>query len=161
MRHLILILLAAGPLSTGAQSITGHYADYFGQSLVLNRDSTFDFNWAFDMERSWTKGNWTFNNKTLFLTSSLVYDTLRTKEKSGEWTDSLVLSSDQKVDVISKLFPGYLTSGGQNRMPPPVKLVFRRKKLYPVSKSGQINQTKRPNFWTRKKFKQYFRRVNN
>lgn len=159
MRRLFVIILTSLCFSAGAQSISGLYSDHFGQSLVLNPDSTFEFRWALDMERSWTRGRWTFNNKILSLTPLLVYDTLRTRDKLGTMRDSMVLSMDQKSEVISTLYPGYLTTGGQNRIPPPSELAMLRGRLYHVSKSGQIYRGKRAEFWTRKKYKTYFKKI--
>ena len=51
-----------------------------------------------------------------------------------------------------------LSSGGQNRVKPPNKLYWKRKKLYRINENETLDLRKLKAFWTDKKYKTYFRK---
>jgi hypothetical protein len=79
----------------------GHYRDYFGGSLNIEPDSTFMYSWYFDLQGSWTKGEWRMTRDTIYFTMIPVYDTLRQASKNGKIRDSLILSVDEKSERIT------------------------------------------------------------
>ena len=159
MRLTIAFLLTIISISTSGQRLTGKYAAYYGNSLELKDDSTFRYEWSFDLASSWTVGKWKVSNKTLYLTIVDVYDTLTREGK----LDSLVLSSDDKSNRIKiEEFVGNLISGcGQNRKVDRVtnRLAIRGKRLYLMSKTGQVLRTKESGIWDRKKRPTYYFKV--
>jgi hypothetical protein len=74
---------------------------------VLNKDSTFRFDWRFDLIHDWATGR-TFNLKFID-----VFDTLSRNNKP----DSLVLSIDEKSSKINEeeFAQTALVSGGQDK----------------------------------------------
>ena len=135
------------------KSPIGKYYNNFGCSIELESDSTFQFQWHFDLSASWTKGVWTVIEDTVIFKAQLVYDTLRTTNQTH---DSLVLSDDRKSEVIETLYPGYLSSGGQNKYPSPGKLYYRRDKLFEISSSGKLIRKKQVGFWTKKRLNPWY-----
>ena len=78
------------------QSLPGKYSAYYGHSLELKNDSTFRYEWMFDLASSWAVGQWAVSDKTVYLKFKDVYDTL-TRENMP---DSLILSPDEKSNRI-------------------------------------------------------------
>jgi hypothetical protein len=159
MKQILSILALLVCLSSHGQKVVGQYQDHFGQALILNPDSSFEFTWHLDLEGSWNKGKWSLYKDTLTLSTALLYDTLRTSLLSGQTHDSLVVSKDHKADVITTLYPGYITTGWQNRIPPPLKLYYNRNRLYRVLNSGSLDKTKQEEFWTHKKYQTWFKKT--
>ena len=145
-------------LFSHAQEIVGQYGDHFGHALILKQDSSFEFTWHLDLESSWTKGKWKLNKDTLLLQPELIYDTLRTTSPDGVH-DSLVVSKDLNPELITTLYLGYLTTGWQNRVPPPHKLFFKGSRLYRILSSGNLDKSKQEEFWTKKKFSTWFKKT--
>jgi hypothetical protein len=139
--------------------LTGKYAAYHGNSLELKDDSTFRYEWSFDLASSWTVGKWKVSNKTVYLTVTNVYDTLTGEGKP----DSLVLSSDEKSYRIKldEFAIGQISGGGQNRKVDRItdRLAIRGKRLYLMSKTGQVLKTKQSGIWDRKKRPTYYFKV--
>ena len=75
--------------------------------------------------------------------------------------DSLVLSSDQKANRIefNEYILSQITSGGQNREKPPKKMFLKTGKLYRIKSNGNLDLRRLKQFWTRKRYKTYFRKV--
>lgn len=159
MRLIILLLLTTIFTSASGQRLTGKYAAYYGNSLELKDDSTFRYKWNFDLAGSWTIGKWKVSNKTVYLTITNVYDTLTREGKP----DSLVLSSDEKSSRIKldEFAIGQTSGGGQNRKVDGItdRLAIRGKRLYLVSKTGQVLRTKESGIWDRKKRPTYYFKV--
>ena len=91
MRLTAIMLLTTITILASGQSLTGKYNAYYGHSLQLRADSTFRYEWHFDLGSSWSVGQWKVSNKTIYLSFKNVYDTLT---RDG-MPDSLVLSSDE------------------------------------------------------------------
>ncbi len=140
------------------QSVVGKFSNCFGESFYLKEDSTFEFTWLFDLASSWTNGKWKISNDTIYIKPNIIYDTLEIKNTKGIIVDTLVLSSDaigNKIDSIS-YFSSFITSGGQHRRTPPLKLYFKSKRLYLVLNNGKINKRREEAILTKKKYKTYY-----
>ena len=124
-------------------NLIGSYQDHFGSSIIINKDSTFKYRWNFDLASSWSNGKWAIKNDTVYFKTVLVYDTLRINSK-----DNLVLAEDEKPKRIFGVtyISAQLTSGGQNRMPCPAKLLFRGGELLMLTNSGKIDLNRRKVF---------------
>ena len=154
----ILILLMT-IMCFGQDKIIGIYSDRFSESIELKADSTFIHNYRFDLSSSWTVGKWKFSNDTLYLKTELVLDTLYTITVENKITkDSLVLSSDLKPNRIDiqEYALNSISGGGQNRVKPPNKLYYKRKRLYRINENRTLDLRKLKAFWSDKKYKTYF-----
>jgi hypothetical protein len=154
----ILILLMT-KMCFGQDKIVGIYNDRFSESIELKADSTFIHNYRFDLSSSWTIGKWKISKDTLYLKTELVLDTLNTITVENKITnDSLVLSSDFKPNriTIKEYAINSISGGGQNRVKPPTKLYWKRRKLYRINENGTLDLRKLKAFWTDKKYKTYF-----
>jgi hypothetical protein len=160
LTELILILLISN-LTFGQDKYVGIYNDRFSESLELKSDSTFVHNYRFDLSSSWTTGKWKVSNDTIYFKSELVSDSLQIRDSNGnKIKDSLVLSADHKINRIelNEFIMSSLSSGGQNRVKPPNKLYWKRKKLYRINENETLDLRKLKAFWTDKKYKTYFRK---
>ena len=157
----IILILLISKSTFGQNKYVGIYNGRFSESIELKADSTFAHNWRFDLSASWTTGKWHVKNDTIFLKTELVMDTLQIRDSENNViSDSLVISSDQKIDRIERneLIISSLSSGGQNRYKPPTKMYWKRNKLYRINENGTLDQRKVKAFWTDKKYKTYFRK---
>jgi len=154
----IFALIIIG-FSVFGQDLTGKYNAYYGHSLELKSDSTFRYEWRFDLANSWTVGQWKASNGIVYLSIKNVYDTLIREDKP----DSLVLSSDEKSNRISieEFAIGQISGGGQGRRVDKItdRLAIRGKKLYLMSEGGQVLRTKESGIWDKKKRPTYYFRV--
>jgi len=160
LTELILIMLISN-LTFGQDKYVGIYNDRFSESLELKSDSTFVHNYRFDLSSSWTTGKWKVSNDTIYFKSELVSDSLQIRDSNGnKIKDSLVLSADHKINRIelNEFIMSSLSSGGQNRVKPPNKLYWKRKKLYRINENETLDLRKLKAFWTDKKYKTYFRK---
>jgi hypothetical protein len=149
-------------LTFGQDRYLGIYKDRFSESIELNSDSTFVHNYTFDLSSSWTTGKWKVSNDTIYLKSELVFDSLQIRDSNGnKIKDSLVLSADHKINRIevNEFIMSSLSSGGQNRVKPPNKIYWKRKKLYRFNNDDTLDFRKVKAFWTDKKYGTYFRKV--
>ena len=121
----IILILLISKLTFGQNKYAGIYNNRFSESIELNSDSTFIHKWGFDLASSWTIGKWNVKNDTIYLKVELVKDTLQIRDSENNVVrDSLVISSDQKIDRIeqNEFIISSLSSGGQNRYKPPTKI---------------------------------------
>ena len=138
------------------------YYDMFGERIEFFRDSTFKFTWNFDLSGSWTIGSWQLLNDTIFLKPILIMDTLTIRDSNNNLLrDSLVLSPDQNVDRIEMLeyTMGLISGGGQNRRQPPNKLFLKKEKLFRILDNGNLDKSRSKAFLKKKKYKTYFKLV--
>jgi hypothetical protein len=151
-----IILLIIVTFTARGQTLIGKYQAYYGHSLELRADSTFRYQWNFDLASSWTVGQWKVSNGILYLTIKNVYDTLESDGKP----DSLVLSSDEKSNriKIGEFTAGQISGGGQGRRTDrlPGRLAVRGKRLYLMDKAGQIVRRKEPGIWNKRKRPTYY-----
>ena len=152
----INFLLILSHTLTAQKNIVGKYRDHFGNSIQLNADNTFEYTWNFDMSSSWTKGTWTLIADTVYFHMVPIYDTLSQTNANGITSDSLILSTDKIPERFTKeeFAAMLLSSGGQNRMAYPDKLVFRKGRLYKIQKGKLVSKKKR-GFWSGKKGKKW------
>lgn len=159
MKLTTIFLSTIVSLSVSGQGLTGKYNAYYGHSLALKSDSTFRYEWTFDLASSWTVGEWKTSNGIVYLNIKNVYDTLIREHKP----DSLVLSSDEESNSISieEFAIGQISGGGQGRRVDRItnRLAIRRKRLYLMSEGGQVLRTKESGIWDKKKRPTYYFRV--
>ena len=139
--------------------MTGKYNAYYGHSLELKSDSTFRYEWRFDVASSWTVGQWRVSNRIVYLNIKNVYDTLTREGKP----DSLVSSSDEKSKKINidQFAIGQISGGGQGRRIDRItdRLAIRGKRLYLMSIAGQVLRTKESGISEKKKRPTYYFKV--
>ena len=157
MRSLLPFLMLFITIEVSGQ-IAGRYYDRFGNKLELRADSTFSHSWQIDLASSWSQGSWTARNDTVFITIVPVFDTLKTSSKYIGTVDSLVLSADKSSDMISMetYAMNSIASGGQNRERPPLKLYYKRERLYYMDINNQLVSRKVKSFTTRNKVVSWF-----
>jgi len=158
MKLLLNFLIIFFPGISEAQNrIEGKYNDYFGYTVEINIDSTFDFNWRFDLFAYWCTGKWTIINDTIYFDKIPVYDTLLIVNKNGQPDDSLILSNDKKPGLIttSEMAINSISSGGQDLLKFPGKLFYRNNRLYQIW-NGKVVKKKVRGFWTNKKYPPWF-----
>jgi hypothetical protein len=157
MRRLTILLLTTICISATGQSLTGKYNAYYGHSLELKDDSTFKYEWRFDLIKNWAVGQWTFSKDIVTLNFVDVYDTLVRPDKP----DSLVLSLDDKSSKINIEEYGstQLVSGGQHHSDITDRLIVKRKRLYLMDNNGRPSKVKQRGIWTKKKRPTYYFRV--
>ena len=157
---LILFFLILGLQIFAQDKIVGHYADYFGHSITINADGNFKYFYHFDMVSFWTKGIWTLQNDTVFLTAIPIYDTLRYMDRDKITKDSLTLAVDEKPQIRSFSITGAIYSGSQDINDYPQKLLFKNNRLYSIDKKGKLITKKEKALWTGKKYRPWFNKTN-
>ena len=159
MKLTTILLLTIVSFSVSGQGLTGKYNAYYGHSLELKSDSTFKYEWRFDLASSWTVGQWKASNGIVYLNIKNVHDTLTREDKP----DSLVLSSCKKSNriYIEEFAVGQISGGGQGRRVDRItdRLAIRGKRLYLMSEGGQVLRTKESGIWDKKKRPTYYFRV--
>jgi hypothetical protein len=162
MKILATIFLLTVSFGLFAQDkILGHYRDYFGSSLQLNADSTFKYTWHFDLSASWTKGTWTVKKDTVYFRIVPTYDTISSIDNKNTAIDKLILSDDEISERLThqQWIGRGLSSGGQNKMPYPEKLFYKKERLYGV-KDGRLYKKKNRGIWSKKYFPPWFFKSN-
>ena len=150
MRVVTILILTFLSVAASGQSSTETYQDYFGHTLVLNSNSTFRFDWRFDLIHDWATGRWTTSGRKINLNFVDVYDTLSRSDKP----DSLVLSLDEKSSKISQeeFAQTGLVSGGQHKDRFSDRFYQRGKKLFPADKNGRPIKSRQRGIWPQKKW---------
>jgi hypothetical protein len=154
MRVTIILILTFFPLIASGQNWTGKYQDYFGRTLILNKDSTFRFDWRFDLIYEWASGQWTVSGRTVNLNFISVYDTLSRPHRP----DSLVLSIDEKSNKVNaeEFGQSVLLSGGQYKDRFSDRLYKKGNRLF-LTKNGRPYKSRHRGIWTQKKWWGYKR----
>ena len=137
----------------------GEYENHFGSEININKDSTYNYSWHFDLSYSWIDGKWEIHGDTILLSPILVYDTLSFYDSlSSSVTDSLILSRDRKPSRITmkKIESDMSLSDCQNCFGSPRKLFFEDGKLYDINNKGEIRKAKRKGIIGNKKYPPYF-----
>ncbi|KYG71412.1 hypothetical protein EV198_3368 [Roseivirga ehrenbergii] len=159
---LIAIFFVAEKALDAQSSISGTYRSYFGEKLELRSDSTFIYNWKFDLASRWSIGEWYKSDSFIFLKVTPVYDTLRVSDgRLNKELDSLVLSADQSSGVITieDFVSSQLSSGGQLTDIRFDKLFRRNNKLFKVQENGRLSRKRVRPIFGRKKRPTYFFRI--
>ena len=162
MRSIVLIGLFILFSSTQHSNLIGKYSDHFGHSIKLLPNSTFEFYYQFDLAASWSNGVWNISNDTIYLKYVPVMDTLIIRDSENNiLKDSLVLSIDPDANRIEsdEYFVALLSAYGQNKLPPPEKLFLKNGKLFRFNEDGTLDNKRVKQFWTRKKYKTCFYRI--
>jgi hypothetical protein len=163
MKILTITLLLTLPIALFAQDkIVGRYRDYFGSRLQLNADNIFKYTWHFDMVGSWTKGTWALKGDTVYFYMVPTYDTLKVATVSNMAIDSLILSTDEIPERFTQeqYAAMLLSSGGQNRMDYPDKLLFRKGRLYKIQ-NRRLVMKKQKGMWSSKKWDPWYFKSDN
>ncbi len=157
MKLLTILILTTIYISASGQQLTGKYNAYYGHSSELKDDSTFIYEWRFDLIKNWAVGQWSFSNDIVTLKFTDVYDTLVRPGKP----DSLVLSVDDKSSKIKneEFASTQLVSGGQNHSDITDRLIVKRKRLYLSDNNGRPSKVKQRGIWTKKKRPTYYFKV--
>jgi hypothetical protein len=157
MRVTTILLLTIIHFSTSGQRLTGKYKAYYGHGLELRDDSTFRYEWKFDLASSWAVGQWTTSKKTVILNFTNIYDTL-TRENQ---TDSLVLSVDDRPNRITndEFVMSLISSRTQRHDGITNKLSIKGKRLYLMDNSDRVLRTRERGIWTKRKRPTYYFRV--
>ena len=152
MRALIILTLTLHSLTALGQKWIGKYHDYFGHEIEFYKDSTFKYEYGFDLLHTWAIGKWTTQKDTIYLNfdDSRVYDTLVRPNRP----DSLIESRDEISSRIDEELFGMqqLSSGGQSSEGITSRLIKRRGRLYMVDKKGRPINGRRKGFWSPKKW---------
>ncbi len=153
----ITFLLSLSLCLTAQDKIIGRYRDYFGTRIQFNADNTFKYTWNFDMSASWTKGTWTLTGDTVYFHMVPTYDTLSQTNSVGIPSDTLILSTDEIPERFTQtqFAAMLLSSGGQNRMAYPDKLLFKKGRFYKIQ-NGKLVVKKQKGFWTSKKWDPWY-----
>ncbi|WP_268122327.1 hypothetical protein [Roseivirga pacifica] len=157
MKTALFILLMSITVSLHSQRIDGKYKDNFGHTLEIKSDSTFKFEWKFDLTYTWVKGEWTKEKDLLYLNNIAVYDTL---VRPGQ-PDSLVLSIDPISSKINneEFIESLLTSGGQKNNGLPKILKQEDERLYLVDENNRVLKQKRRGILSDRKKRTFYRKV--
>jgi hypothetical protein len=148
--------------SSGQVIKTGKYHNFFSSELTLNPDSTYYYSYHFDLSSSWSSGKWAINSDTVYFTNIPIFDTVNYNDSIGNFKpssgDSLILSMDQISERISSgsAITSLICSGGQNRSPNPVKLFYKKEKLFEVGLNGKLITKRIYCPFRQKKFKPYY-----
>jgi hypothetical protein len=150
MRVSTILILTLFYLTASGQRSAEKYQDYFGHTLILNSDSTFRFDWKFDLIHDWASGRWTVSGRKINLNFVDVRDTLSRPDKP----DSLVLSVDEKSNKINQeeFAQTRLVSGGQHKDRFVDKFYQRGKRLFPADKNGRPIKSRQRGIWPQKKW---------
>jgi len=149
MRATIILLLTIIYISVFGQGLTGEYNDYHGHSLDLKQDSTFRYEWKFDLAMNWAVGRWKISDDFIILDFRNVYDTLHRLDK----TDSLVLSGDERSTRISsdQFVLTLISSSTQRHDGITNRLCMKKHRLYLVDSNGGLITERREGIWDKKK----------
>ena len=138
MRISLVFFIFIFSLQVKAQNnYLGEWNDYWGGSLNIKSDSTFNFTWAFDLIVKWSNGVWFIKNDTIFFKVIPIYDTL--KYSAGY---SLVLSEDKNSQVLVPNLTVEFSSNSQDSSRMPTKLFFHRDRLYIIGNRGELIKKK-------------------
>ena len=138
-RFLFLLFLTTNFLCFSQQKIEGVYYNEFGEQLSLKSDYSFEYKYSIDLASSWNIGKWNIiDKKYLILTVIEVKDKIIGKNQ-------YVLSRDKVSDSITlqnyAIFS--ISGGGQSRSLPSKKFLIKNGILYPYSKYGILQDTKK------------------
>lgn len=154
MKFSLLLILTLQIFSLRGQSVVNNYRNYFGNELEIKSDSTFYWNYHFDLASGWAKGKWVLKMDTLVLKPIPTFDTLVRNGKR----DSLVLSLNEISQKVTEeqFAVNQISSGGQLLEYVPTKLLYRKKRLYTFKRNGKIRKSKMKGILTKKKFVPWF-----
>lgn len=160
MRILLIVTFLISGLQVNARkNIPGFYQDHFGSSLQLYKDSTFTYRYRFDLISSWNKGKWTVKNNTIYFQIVPVLDTVIFKDENNRIINQTVVQSvDENANLISAEEYIKTRSNTPEKYPReiPLKLLFRKNKLYNLNKDGKPIKKKYKGFGTRKKYGSWY-----
>ncbi|ETZ21824.1 hypothetical protein [Pedobacter sp. V48] len=155
IKVLMLIGVAIYPLRSLSQNeLSGCYRVY-ANTIHINPDSTFRYIWRFDLIHEWATGRWSVENDTIYFKMIPVYDTLIYSDENGIKVTKVVLSDDEKQEIIAFPLSKYPFNPNESMDHQggyyyPKKLLFRNNKLYEINTKGKLIKKKYRGFMTRK-----------
>jgi hypothetical protein len=165
MRGLALIAFSTAGSICSAQLLVGTYSDWFGQQLTLRADSSFEYDYHFDLIADRSQGTWSTAGDTLVLRYLDVLDVhvmidsipiLRQGElhRVAYPRFTMVPSLDNKIDTIQGNYEAICCPGSGMR---PTRLLQTKDKLYLVTETGTVVRGKGRNIYG-KRVPSYFQR---
>jgi hypothetical protein len=139
------------------KNYVGKYLDAFGAEINIYSDSTFIYNWHYDMSSSWTKGKWKVQKKKLQLKTVLVYDSVKNHRNTGK--DTLVLSVDEKSDIVvydKRYLISSIAPFGQNKFRCPTQFIIKGNRLIEIDDRGKLITRKARQLYSGKKCRPWY-----
>lgn len=145
--------------------VSGKYFNYWNQKIELKPDSTFRYEYRFDLFYDKVIGKWRLNSDTLYLNEIIICDTVYYKDtielSSGTTVymtkKELIRSEDDNADVFHDrpelLYIPYIPRNASFDIK---KLYIKRNKLFKIDNSGEIIKTKRRCPIRKKRYSDYF-----
>lgn len=164
IKILMLIGIAVYPLRSMSQNdISGLYRVY-ANTIYINPDSTFSYRWMFDTVQEWARGKWSIKNDTIYFKMIPIYDTLIYSDKNGIKVTKIVLSDDEKKEIIIMPLSKYPFNPNESIYHQgsyyfPKKLFFRDNKLFEINSKGKLVKKKYRGFMTTKRFPPWYVKV--
>ncbi len=137
---------------------SGRYEGGFGGAILLRSDSTFLYEWRFDLMYSWNRGTWRSMNDTVWLDVVPVYDTLTLNTYGAAPRDSFYLSRDSIAERFNQPEPNLGHTSSQGTHPFPVDLIYENDHLYPMTPNKTPDKKSTYKFGGRS-FPTYYTRV--
>lgn len=127
--------------------------------MSFNNDSTFLFQWRFDMSGRWTEGRWSYTRDTIYLLKIAVLDTLVVNGQNGSVYGSLILSSDNKKERYTEqqFLANGLSTSQQNLRYFPDTLFMKRSKLFEIHNGRRVIKRVRGIMTDKRWKKSYFK----
>jgi len=168
---LTLFVVYFASFSYGQNKYAGKYKEYYGSSIHLYSDFTFEYSDGYPPFRSWANGKWKASNDTLYFGFVPVYDTVSHYD-TLRFPDSprrvkiytIELSCDGKSNLITHdqaIIEKNIFSSVQNSKVLPEKLFYKNRVLYRIEMDGKLMKKKYKNIYSHKKISSGFLSVEN
>lgn len=128
--------------------VCGVYRSYGGvYELILKKDSTFEYNFRFDLEHRWTVGRWRLDGKNIELSVTPILDTVRPLNRPYAKCDSVILSTDQRsnkgydslfVETDRNGIEHYTGFSSSQDTSIKLQYLYKRNRLFGVRKNGTV-----------------------
>lgn len=153
-----MLVLFASWREIPVRNLPGRYTGGFAGDIRLYSDSTFLYQWRFDLMYSWSRGTWTATKDTVWLNILPVYDTLTLNvHNGGPVKDSLLLSNDTLAERITGLVLYAGNTSAQGSHLPPPRLICLKDRLYLPDAKGKPDKKAHYKFGNRK-YPAYYQR---
>ena len=133
----LFILIVCASWTDGTHELPGKYMGGFGGTFILRKDSTFLYEWRFDLMYSWSRGTWKSDGNVISFRIIPVYDTLTLDAHGAHPRDSVYLSPDSVSERLNQSERLIGSTRSQGTHPFPAQLIYQKDRLYPIGKNGQ------------------------
>jgi hypothetical protein len=149
---ILTLLFSTCYISFSQKSLPGKYC-YWAYCLTLNNDSTFNYEYHFDLMTDLAKGKFHFINDTIFFK----YDTITVYDTTGY----SILGNNKIYDVklIKTVSLTPIKSAGFESGPKPTKLYFKKDRLYYLDSTNKLIRKKEYDPFTRKRLGPYYTKI--